>query len=78
MRAADGAAPLGDRGGKKSEVHSPAVVLGKHAPPLTQSLGAREKGGIRRGRWGCERRDKAGLPQGVGKAEGLASGGEAD
>jgi len=39
VRAADGAAPLDDRGGEKAALCSLAVVLGKHAPPLTPSLG---------------------------------------
>ena len=39
MRAADGAAPLGNRGGEKAGLRSLAVVLDRHAPPLTLSLG---------------------------------------
>ena len=69
---------VGQRWRFEGGVASSTMLLDKHAVPLTQSLGARGKGGIRRGRWGCERRDKASLPQGVRKAEGLASGGEAD
>jgi len=38
VRAADGAAPLGNRRGKKSEKSSPSVVVDGDAPPLTQSL----------------------------------------
>jgi len=48
VRAADGAAPLGNRGRKNSELSSPAVVLDRHAPPLTLMLGfvcGRKSGG---------------------------------
>ncbi len=36
---ADGAAPLANRGGEKAELRSLAVVLDRHAPLLTLSLG---------------------------------------
>jgi len=39
LRSADGAAPLGYRGGEKAELCSLAVVLDRHAPPLTLLLG---------------------------------------
>ena len=38
VRAADGAAPLGDRGGEEAGLSSVAMVLDRHAPPLTLSL----------------------------------------
>ena len=39
VRAADGAAPLGNRRGKNSELCSPSGCLDGDAPPLTPMLG---------------------------------------
>jgi len=44
VRSADGAASLGDRGGKNSKLRLPSGVLDGHAPPLTLSLGPRVEG----------------------------------
>ena len=39
LRAADGATPLGNRGGKNSELRLPSGCLDGTAPPLTPLLG---------------------------------------
>jgi len=55
-RAADGAAPLGNRGGEKAGLSSVAVVLDKHAPPLTPLLGCKSPEGDMSGVlcWHCK------------------------